>query len=120
MAALTTVDSAQAATSGDRIASLEREIASLRQRLAAARQIQISASFELAGGYAQARRTIDAGGVARGPESQLRDSGIFDPETYLALNPDLATRPEEAWHHFWEHGLAEGRLQAWVYQWVMR
>ena len=81
----------------------------LTRRLAVARQTQASASFELTRQYAEARRAIDAGRVTRSLEHQLRASGLFDPEIYLALNPDLATHRDEAWHHFFEHGLAEGR-----------
>src|SRR5256885_2488655 len=90
MASLTTIGIAQATTDSDRIASLEREIASLTRRLAVARQTQDSASFELTRQYAEARRAIDAGRVTRSLEHQLRASGLFDPEIYLALNPDLA------------------------------
>jgi hypothetical protein len=96
-------------TGTDQLASLEGEIASLTRRLAAARQTQDSAVFELTRRYAEARRAIGAGSVARNLEDQLRRSGLFDAEVYLALNPDLTVPQNEAWGHFWEHGLSEGR-----------
>jgi hypothetical protein len=42
-------------------------------------------------------------------EERVRGSGLFDPEVYLALNPDLSREPADAWRHFWQYGFDEGR-----------
>ncbi|MCL6699249.1 hypothetical protein LZ496_10710 [Sphingomonas sp. NSE70-1] len=39
----------------------------------------------------------------------LTESGIFDPESYLALHPDVAASGVDPLIHFLTHGLAEGR-----------
>jgi tetratricopeptide (TPR) repeat protein len=50
------------------------------------------------------------------PLSQTRDlcarieaSGLFDPDVYLSLNDDLPRDGADAWEHFLDHGLNEGR-----------
>jgi hypothetical protein len=45
---------------------------------------------------------------AANPEECVRASGLFDPDVYVVLNPDLRD-PADAWQHFWQHGLHEGR-----------
>jgi glycosyltransferase involved in cell wall biosynthesis len=39
----------------------------------------------------------------------IEQSGLFSTTYYLSLNPELALRPEEAVHHYCEHGWREGR-----------
>ena len=39
--------------------------------------------------------------------SLLRD--VFDSDWYLWRYPDIRTAGIDAWHHFWAHGLWEGR-----------
>ncbi|WP_374282464.1 hypothetical protein [Novosphingobium sp.] len=41
--------------------------------------------------------------------SQLRDAKLFDPDAYLASNPDVRDAGVDALQHFLSHGLAEGR-----------
>jgi hypothetical protein len=43
------------------------------------------------------------------PEERLRISGLFDPDVYVAQNPDLSRDPADAWSHFLRYGLNEGR-----------
>jgi hypothetical protein len=43
------------------------------------------------------------------PEECVRASRLFDPDVYVALNPDLSRDPADAWRHFWQYGLNEGR-----------
>ena len=90
-------------------ALLTSEIAALSQRLAAARQTAKSASLRLVGFYAETRRAAEVSPVATGLEDRLRASGLFDPQVYLSLNPDLAADVDSAWSHFLQSGFREGR-----------
>src|SRR5438094_5277780 len=88
---------------------LESEIAALTRRLAATRQTENAAALQLAKLYAEGERSVDPGAVGSSVEARLRASGLFDPTVYLALNPDLAVQPDEAWRHLCDHGLEERR-----------
>jgi hypothetical protein len=46
---------------------------------------------------------------AASPEERVRISGLFDPDAYVAQNPDLSRDPADAWSHFLRYGLSEGR-----------
>lgn len=94
---------------GGATASLESDIAALTRRLAAARQIGGDANLRLAKSYAEIRRAAEASPPVAGLEYRVRQSGLFDPEVYLSLNPDCAAAAGDAWQHFLEYGLREGR-----------
>ena len=93
----------------DDLAPLESEIAALTRRVAATRQTENAAALQLAKLYAEGKRSVDPGAVGSSVEARLRASGLFDPTVYLALNPDLAVPPDEAWRHLCDHGLEERR-----------
>jgi hypothetical protein len=40
---------------------------------------------------------------------RIAAAGIFDPETYLSLNPDVRNAGADPWWHLLYHGLEEGR-----------
>ncbi len=42
--------------------------------------------------------------------SGLKRSGLFDGETYLALNPDVAATGADPLQHYEDHGRSEGRM----------
>src|ERR1700722_7464230 len=89
----------------DGVAALESEIAALLRRMEATRQAENAASLRLVVPYIQARRAIDAGGATGSLETRLRACGLFDSETYVALNPDLDIERHGAWQHFCNEGL---------------
>jgi hypothetical protein len=91
------------------VAALENEIAVLLQRLAATRRPENAASLQLAEHYIQAKRAIDAAATTETLEARLRGCGLFDPAAYVARNPDLDIKRHEAWQHFCDQGLRQGR-----------
>jgi hypothetical protein len=93
----------------DGVAALESEIAALLRRMEATRRAENATSLRLAEPYVQVRRAIDAAATMASLETRLRACGLFDPETYVALNPDLDIDRNDAWSHFCGEGLRERR-----------
>jgi hypothetical protein len=106
---LTAVGVEQDAGGSEAVAALESEIAALLQRLAATRRPENAASLQLAEHYIRAKRAIDAAATTETLETRLRGCGLFDPEAYVALNPDLDIERHEAWQHFCDQGLRQRR-----------
>src|SRR5438874_2798380 len=84
----------------DSVTLIESEIAVLRQRLGAVRQREHAASFETAKLQIETRRALGANAAPASLTERVRASGLFDPEVYLELHPDIPRDPVEAWHHF--------------------
>ena len=40
----------------------------------------------------------------------LMEAGLFDPQYYLKVNPDLAANGMDPGHHYMNYGMTEGRL----------
>jgi hypothetical protein len=93
----------------DSVALIESEIAALRQRLTAARQREHAASLEATKLYVEAKQALEADAAPASVEARLRASGLFDPELYVSLHPDLPRDPDKAWQHFVQHGMSERR-----------
>jgi hypothetical protein len=97
------------------VAALESEIAALLQRVAATRRTEHAVSLQLAEQYIRAKQAIDAAAIMDGAaateslEARLRGCGLFDPEAYVTLNPDLDIERHEAWQHFRDGGLGQRR-----------
>ena len=45
----------------------------------------------------------------RKQKERLKEAGIFDPDAYLAANPDVAEAGMDPLRHYIEHGIAEQR-----------
>src|SRR5690349_21344909 len=84
-------------------------MAGLGQRLAAVRQREHAPSLETAKFRAETRRALEVNAAPVTLEERVRASGLFDPEVYLELHPDIPRGPAEAWRHFLRHGLEERR-----------
>ena len=57
----------------------------------------------------EAKRALGASAATTSLEQRVRASGLFDPDVYLELHPDIPRHSAEAWRHFLRHGLEERR-----------
>ena len=104
------------------MAALESEIAALLQRVAATRRTEHAVSLQLAEQYIRAKRAIDAAAIMDGAaateslEARLRGCGLFDPEAYVTLNPDLDIERIRFEGMIYRHDLALREIESTVLQ----
>lgn len=89
----------------------ENAVRSADQQLAWLREVsgtllQASGSKTLKGRLAA---LLPASVRLRNRKERLKQAGIFDPDAYLAANPDVADGETDPLRHYIEHGMAEGR-----------
>ena len=67
-----------------------------------------AATIERAARFAERKSTVVRSGPANLRQS-LERLGLFDPQIYLGLNEDLRLARVDAWSHFLDYGISEGR-----------
>lgn len=104
------LEQAQTATSAAQAATGHEIDARQRERAQAADTVQILLKLR----RAEARLGLAPGLWPRRLRQSwqlaaIRASGLFNPQFYLATNPDVAAAGADPWLHYLHHGLAENR-----------